>query len=266
MRESTILPTNLLDWPRCGALLPDQRLILIWLWGSPYMTAAGWGFVPLKPSAATLGLEPAALAGGLGTLEDAGLIIWDQATSEVAILDWYRFHKFRPGTPARAAAASIKKIQSERVKNMILEKSTGYLPTATATATTTVSCMQQEGRTAPQKQPAPSGAGACKSACKKKTWESGVVCWDESDRQQVAGLVAAYGTEQVSAAAKKMAEQGIKPLPSRVSTFLKGQNDGDGKHERDHIKNADDAAIKSSLQYYGVGGEGERVIEGERVG
>lgn len=266
MRDRTILPTNLLNWPRCGGLLPDQRLILIWLWASPHMTAAGWGFVPLKPSAATLGLDPEALAGGLSTLEDAGLIIWDQATGEVAILDWYRFHKFRPGTPARAAAASIKKIQSERVKNTILEKSEGYLPTATTTTTTTVSCRhQQEGQSAPRKQATPTGTGACK----KKTLESGVVCWNDDDRQQVANLIGTHGAERVSAAAKKMAEQGVEPLPSRVSTLLKGH--GDGKPVRDHIKNADDdgtildTATASSLQYYGVSDDGERQIEGERV-
>lgn len=267
MRDRTILPTNLLDWPRCGGLLPDQRLILMWLWASHHMTAAGWGFIPLKPSAATLGLDPEALAGGLSTLDDAGLIVWDPVTGEAAIVDWYRFHKFRPGAPARAAAASIKKIQSERVKNVILEKSTGYLPTTTTTTTTTVSCMHQpEGRTAPREQPAPAGAGACK----KKTLESGVVCWGDADRLQVANLINTHGVERVSAAAKKMAEQGVEPLPSRVSkTLLEGQSDG--KPDRNYIKNTDtsatlDAAIASSLRYYGVTEDGgEREIEGERA-
>lgn len=265
MRDRTIIPTNLLDWPRCGGLLPDQRLILIWLWASHHMTAAGWGFIPLKASAATLGLDPEAFAGGLSTLVDAGLIIWDQATGEVAILDWYRFHTFRPGALARAAAASIKKIQSERVKNVILEKSMGCFPTATATATATqtVSCMhRQEGESSPLKQPA-------QRACKKKTLESGVACWTDDDRQQVANLIGTYG-ERVSAAAKQMAEQGVEPLPSRVSQILlKGQNHG--KPDRNHIKNGDDdgtildAATASSLQYYGVSDNGERQIEGERV-
>lgn len=263
MRDRTILPTNLLDWPRCSGLLPEQRLILIWLWATYHMTAAGWGFIPLEPSAATLGFKPEALAGGLSTLDSAGLIVWDSSTGEVAIVDWYRFHKFRKGGPARAAAASIKKIQSERVKNVILEKSMGYLPTATATPTVTVLCMHQ-GQSAPRKQPASPGAGACK----KKTSERGVVCWTDDDRHQVADLIGTYGAERVTAAAKKMAEQGMEPLPSRVSSLLKGQSDG--KPDRNHIKNADDgtildAAITSSLLYYGVTDEGEHEIEGERV-
>lgn len=264
MRDRTILPTNLLDWPRCGRLLPEQRLILIWLWATYHMTAAGWGFIPLEPSAATLGFKPEALAGGLSTLDSAGLIVWDSSTGEVAIVDWYRFHKFRKGAPARAAAASIKKIQSERVKNVILEKSRGYLPTATATPTVNVLCMHQ-GQSTPLEQPAPSGAGACK----KKTLESGVICWTDADRQQVVELINTHGIEKVTGAAKKMAEQGVEPLPSRVSTLLKGH--GDGKPVRDHIKNADDdgtildTATASSLQYYGVSDDGERQIEGERV-
>lgn len=136
-RESSLVPTNLLNWPRVESLLPDQRLILIWLWASPCLNSAGCGTVYIKPSAATLGLDPAALRGGLQTLQDAGLVDIDQDTGELFVCDWFRFHKFRSPIQSRNLESDIKKIDSPRLKRLILEKSTTYKTTATATSTST---------------------------------------------------------------------------------------------------------------------------------
>ena len=95
MRDRTIIPTNLLDWPRCSTLLPDQKLIIHWLWACPYFSCAGAGLLPINAAAATLGLDAQALAGGLKTLVAAQLIEIDIATGEVAVLDWFRFHSFK---------------------------------------------------------------------------------------------------------------------------------------------------------------------------
>lgn len=267
MRDRTIAPTNLLDWPRCQGLLPDQRLILIWLWTCQYMTAAGWGFIPIKPAAATLGLDAEALVGGLGTLVKASLIAWDSITGEVFVLDWYRFHTFRPGAPARAAAASIKKVQSERLKTMILEKSKGCFPTATTTATPTISCKQEM-----------SDAGLQGGACvRKKSVAHGVTCWTDEDRQQVAAMVREHGVEKVEEAASETLGQGVEPLPSRVSRILNGENHakresnfstGTGAAGGGLSDSQLQAAVSNSLAYYGIqgqGGEGEREVGGEVV-
>lgn len=270
MRDKTLIPTNLLSWPKCGGLLPDQRLILLWLWACPYLSSAGCGLVPLPAAAATLGLDVDAFRGGLDTLVSAGLIEFEKETGELFIVDWFRFHTFKSSVAKRCFDSDLKKVQSQRLKNMIAEKSKTCFPTATATATATttrtVSCMhQQEGRSAPQKQPAPDGAGA--GACKKKTLENGVVCWSDDDRLQVQKLIDTCGQELVSEAAKKMAEEGIEPLPSRVSKILKGQNHG--KPEWDNIRNEEEGAsalAASSLQYYADDGERQRqVIDGERI-
>lgn len=137
MRESSIVPTNLLDWPRCGSLLPDQRLILLWLWSSPWLTCAGCGAVPMRPAAATLGLSPDALAGGISDLVKLKLVMMDYETGELFINDWFRFHKFKNPVALKCLAAAIKKIQSDTLKNEISIKTVGCFPTLTSTSTST---------------------------------------------------------------------------------------------------------------------------------
>ena len=114
MRDRTIIPTNLLDWPRCSTLLPDQKLIIHWLWACPYFSCAGAGLLPINAAAATLGLDSQALAGGLKTLVAAELIEIDIATGEVAVCDWFRFHSFKSPIAKSSLTAAIKKIQALR--------------------------------------------------------------------------------------------------------------------------------------------------------
>lgn len=264
MRDRTIAPTNLLDWPRCQGLLPDQRLILIWVWTCQYLTAAGWGFIPIRPAAATLGLDAEALLGGLGTLDKAGLVAWDPTTGEVFVLDWYRFHTFRSGAPARAAAGSIKKVQSERLKTMILEKSKGCFPTATATSTSTISCKQEMADAGLQ-------SGACVRKKKSKSREHGVTCWTDEDRQQVAVMLSEHGGARVEGAASKVLGQGVEPLPSIVLKVLNGENHAKPKSNSSTGEGLTDealqAAIGASLRYYGINPDldVEREVEGEIV-
>ena len=120
-RESSLVPTNLLGWPKADGLLPDQRLILLWLWACPYLSCAGCGLIERRAAAATLGLDPAALAGGLETLANAGLIEIDHATGEVFVLDWFRFHSFRTSRSLGVLRAAITKISSDFLRRRVLE-------------------------------------------------------------------------------------------------------------------------------------------------
>ena len=137
MRESSLVPTNLLDWPRCNNLLPDQRLILLWLWSAPWLSCAGSGAVPIRAAAATLGLSGDAMSGGIGDLAKLKLVSMDHETGELFILDWFRFHKFKTPISLKSLAAAIKKVQSESLKNEITIKSAGCFPTSTSTSTST---------------------------------------------------------------------------------------------------------------------------------
>ncbi len=268
MRDKTILPTNLLDWPRCSGLLPDQKLILLWLWASPYLSSAGVGFIPTKPASATLGLDPAALAGGLRDLAAAGLLELEEETGEVFVLDWFRFHTFKSPVARRAAEVAIAKVQSARLKNVILEKSRTYLPTATSTITTTVSCTQKRVRAKDDLQgqgravrppPAPPAAGAC--VRKKPFLVHGITCWNHTDSQQANELFATYGQPCMAEALDAL---GGEVLPSQVAKFLKGKANGNNGNQQ----NADvySNAIRSGLAYYGLGErDSERVVAGEVV-
>lgn len=197
MRDRSITPTNLLDWPRCKGLLPDQRLILLWLWACPYLSCAGAGLVPLAPAGATLGLDQDALAGGLKSLQAAGLVELDEKTGEIFIKDWFRFHKFSGPVAAKSLDAALKKIESGRVLKAVLDakakvihsqkdnlpkkqsnpiKSTTYLPTPTSTSTSTLpppTMDARAGASAPAAA-APGGGGRFEEKMKAASLAVGV--------------------------------------------------------------------------------------------
>ncbi len=261
MRDKTIIPTNLLDWPRCRRLLPEQRLMLLWLWSCQYMTSAGVGFIPIPAAAATLGLDPQALDGGLDTLKNAQLIARDHETGEVFILDWFRFHTFRQGVPARAAQAAIDKVQSASLKVLILEKSKACLPTATITRTVNSSLHASRASAREEGGSPPPGAAPAARACRKKTDVQGIVCWTDRDREAAAALVSKKGVSAVTTAVAELERQGVEPLPTRVEKILKGKNYG--KRQNDSENDVIRQAIALNLRLAGLGDE--HVIEGERV-
>lgn len=232
MREKSVIPTNLLSWPRCNGLLPDQRLILMWLWACPYLSSAGCGLVPLPAAAATLGLDVGALRGGIDTLEVAGLIEHDKETGELAIIDWLRFHTFKSPVGKKCFDADLQKVQSQRLKNMIAEKSMTYFPTATATTTTTTT----EAAAAPAAPPElPASAAAAhlsrshfptiRPADRKarRVRSSGIVCWTRDDEHEALRIEAATPPERLATAVAAASAHG-DPLPGRVGAALAGSS------------------------------------------
>lgn len=187
MRDRSIVPTNLLNWPRCRALLPEQKLILIYLWASPDLSCCGAGLIPLAPVAATLGFSEQALETGLENLRDAGLLSLDKESGEIFIKDWFRFHTFKNEKALQILDSAIKKIESSIIKRAVTmeknklinsaedvtntpklpkksstketpTKSTTCLPTTTSTATLTLTNNQQE----PAAASAAAGGAFCK--------------------------------------------------------------------------------------------------------
>lgn len=165
MRDKTVVPTNLLDWPRCANLLPDQRLILLWIWACQYLSCAGVGMLPLRAAAATLGLSPDALAGGLSDLQKLKLILMDHVTGELFILDWFRVHAFKSGVSQTTLNSAIKNIKSETIKKEVIAKSATCFPTATSTSTSTSTSTKTERQSAPSANPETLSvaAGICKT-------------------------------------------------------------------------------------------------------
>lgn len=116
MREKTVVPTTLLDWPKVVDLLPEQKLILMMCWAGRYTN--GIGVIeapPLAAMAASLGLSRPALVTGLINLEHARCIVWDRETDEICVSDWHRFHRF-VGVGEQIARREAGKVRSATIK------------------------------------------------------------------------------------------------------------------------------------------------------
>ena len=100
---------------------------------------------PIRPAASSLGLSPDALLGGIETLIDAGLVEMDAETSEIFIIDWFRFHRFKTTPSQKILSSAIEKIISLSLRKLILEKSSGCFPTSTASSSSTNTTARADG-------------------------------------------------------------------------------------------------------------------------
>lgn len=117
MREKTIVPTTLMEWPKVAKLLPEQKLIVYFLWAGRYTNTLGIiSSPPVEAMAASLGLQAAALETGLGNLESAGIILFDREAGELVVCDWHRFHTFA-GVGRQIAAREAARVTSSKIKN-----------------------------------------------------------------------------------------------------------------------------------------------------
>lgn len=123
MRYKTVIPTNYLDWPRVQNLLPELKLIALFLWGYKDLGCCGAGFVALGGFASSVSLKPEAVASAFQTLETADLVIWDPESSEIFVSDWYRVHSFKSTLSLQMLKNSTEKIQSDKIKNAVSDKS-----------------------------------------------------------------------------------------------------------------------------------------------
>jgi hypothetical protein len=122
MAESRPVPCNLLSSPRVAGLLPDQKLIVAYLWFNRFTSAAGCYQIPIPMASVELGLSETALSEALRDFEKRELILYDQKTSEIFIIDWFRFHKFASSAQNRQLDMATRRIESEILKNSVLHK------------------------------------------------------------------------------------------------------------------------------------------------
>jgi len=206
MRDKTILPTNLFDWPRVAPRLPEEKLILVGCWiGGGWMRSCGCGMLPLRPFAASLGFSPDALQTGLRNLSSTGveLLAIDETTGELFVMDWFRFHTFKSPVSVSIAQRDIQKTVSEPLKKLILEKSRTCLPTATSTRTSSSA-----------------GVEILAPANRTNTFSlgpAGVHLWTPSDQLAADQLVDEHGLDAVAAVISQM---DTEPLPGRVRRKL----------------------------------------------
>lgn len=209
-REASLVPTNLQEWPICDGLAVLPRLVLSVLWANRYVGCEGAGQISIQALAATLGVGPESFKEALLELAGRNLIIWDDCTSEVFILAWFRFHRFKSVVSRGILAGSIRKIESARIREVILEKSKGCLPAASAS---------------PSASAAGGGEEKEKNARKKyyfspETGDIELECGNSRDLETATRLVKNWGLETINSAVLHIKAEGRRGFPSNVSAYV----------------------------------------------
>ena len=218
--DSRLVPRNLMSGSKVWNCLPDQKLIIYHLWATA-SNDAGCFEPDLGGWSGHLSLTVDSLKSALADFEKRGIISSDHETGEIFINDWFRFHKFENGVRKNMLASAINKIQSQKLKKLVLakkeemdikngvipEKTKAYVAKQSKVNKIKTACIPQ----AVQKLPA-----------KKMVEISGVTCWYPEDWAKIEKAVEDFGGEAVKKAAEELAGQGIDPLPSRVLNILNG--------------------------------------------
>lgn len=114
--DKTIVPTNLLSWPKVKNLIPDHKLIVLALWQNPFVTPCGTYFIDLDMFAGMLGFNKLNVEQAIYDFEEKGILRFDTDTSEILICDWWRFHKCESPSQINMTQRAVDKIQSEVLK------------------------------------------------------------------------------------------------------------------------------------------------------
>ena len=243
MRESSLVPTNLLTSPRLARRLPEEKLICYGVWAAPWMTCVGFGELPLYPFAASLGLSPEATETGIDNLVDAGLFVIDKITGELAVLDWFRFHKFKTPNSQRILRQTIEKIRSKKIKFIILEKSASCFPTAAETASASKNAAEEEKKTT-------SSQHNFAHPLQGKQFDlhsSGLVCWNLTDQKNADQLATNTPIDELSAAIVAAKAAGKSPVPGTVAKFLRDEARKQ-KRESNNTKRNEDLQRSDALK------------------
>lgn len=124
--DRTIVPTNLLSWPRVKNLIPDHKLIVLGLWQNPFITPCGVYFIDLDMFSGMLGFNKVNVDQAISDFVAKGIIEFDFETSEVLICDWWRFHKCESPAQINMIQKAVDKVQSGRLKAEFFERIKHY--------------------------------------------------------------------------------------------------------------------------------------------
>jgi len=238
MRDRTIIPTNLMDWPRVAILLPELKFIFsIGFWGSRYANMICVVEIPLRPLAASLGLDPSALQSGIKTLCHEELIVGDWETNEFFICDWFRFHKFK-GLGFAMAKQQFAKIRSATVRNAVSKAASWVLEE---------SLFQSKQESKP-----PTAAKTATSASAEKIRiqrPSGIVTYLPTDPERAEAIEKRYQPEQISIAVEVVEGGGKEPVPGLVQKEIERRIQRERREqlrqEKEALANADQASPSS---------------------
>ncbi|MBL8404301.1 MAG: hypothetical protein JNL16_07130 [Dechloromonas sp.] len=213
------MPTNLLDWPRVSGLLPEIKLILgMGFWAGRYTNSIGIAEVPLRPLAATLGLDPAALETGIKTLCGEGLLVGDFDRLEYFVADWFRFHTFR-GNGIQIAKKEFLKIGSITLSSALL-KAAPWLGDEPIPGKEERSISKKQRLKSPTAAATPTSSAAEKTRIRR---QSGIVTFIATDPERAIQLERIYQPEQIANAVKAVEAKNREPVPGLVQKEIERQ-------------------------------------------
>lgn len=122
MQDKTIVPTNLLSWPKVKNLIPDHKLIVLALWQNPFITPCGTYFIDLDMFSSMLGFNKLNVEQAICDFEEKGIVMFDSKTSEILVSDWWRFHKCESPAQINMIQRAVDKIQSDKLKTESFER------------------------------------------------------------------------------------------------------------------------------------------------
>lgn len=217
MREKSVVPTSLPDWPRVTGLLPEQKLILgLGFWAGRYTNSIGVAVVPIRPLAASLGLDPAALQQGIKTLCHEQLLIADSETSEVFVCDWFRFHVFK-GLGVEIAKKEYLKISS-RIIAAAVAKASPWLASDPIVRT-----IIENQRTSPPTTTARGTASSSATARIRTRRESGIVTFFQQDEIRATAIEQKHSAEAIQTAVSAVESRDKEPVPGLVEKAIEAR-------------------------------------------
>lgn len=115
--DRVIVPTNMLIWPKIKNMVPDHKLIFCGLWQNTQVSSSGAYFIDLDIYAAFLGFSRSVLEKAINDYVELNLVVFDESTSEIFIIDWWRFHKCDSRPQIGAVQRSVNKLKSDIILN-----------------------------------------------------------------------------------------------------------------------------------------------------
>lgn len=153
MTDARSTPCSILSWPRVTSLLPDQKLIIYYIWSNRFANSAGCYLLPLAPAAAELSLSEAALKEALADFQRRSLIEMDATTGEIFIIAWFRFNKFPAGARQRVLLQDVKKIESPKLRKLVEKAIENSVDITNPENSTTCAPREVKGRKEPPPTP-----------------------------------------------------------------------------------------------------------------
>lgn len=219
MREKSVVPTTLPDWPRVTGLLPEQKLVLgLGLWAGRYTNTIGVASIPMRPLAASLGLDPAALECGIKTLCQESLILADWDTCEFFVCDWFRFHTFK-GTGVVIAQKEFAKISSRTIASAV-SRAAPWLVSKAISEEKNERSASNQSTTFPTAAASPIASAATRIRTRR---ESGIVTFYPTDEGRATAIEQKHSVEVIQTAVSAVEARDREPVPGLIEKEIEAR-------------------------------------------